>query len=142
MSAEPSKRQCGNSEIFPPLLSDLKVDQNILFQETCFAFTIFEPEFMVWSSKFCFRFKVNDKIFNFDLQPWLKTTKINFFNQSDVIKNKLELGYTTSEVFLVIRSDSRNRKLGSRQVDFFYSSFSWSPSISWWNVELTAHLRT
>ena len=48
MLARPSKGQCRNSKIFPPLLLTVKVDQNIFFPETCFASTISEPEFMVW----------------------------------------------------------------------------------------------
>ena len=49
MLARPSKGQCRNSKIFPPLLLTVKVDQNIFFPETCFASTISEPEFMVCS---------------------------------------------------------------------------------------------
>ena len=37
MLARPSKGQCRNSKIFPPLLLAVKVDQNIFFPETCFA---------------------------------------------------------------------------------------------------------
>ena len=48
MLARPSKGQCRNSKIFPPLLLAVKVDQNIFFPETCFASTISEPEFTVW----------------------------------------------------------------------------------------------
>ena len=48
MLARPSKGQCRNSKIFPPLLLTVKVDQNIFFPETCFASTISEPEFTVW----------------------------------------------------------------------------------------------
>ena len=48
MLARPSKGQCRNSKIFPPLLLAVKVDQNIFFLETCFASTISEPEFTVW----------------------------------------------------------------------------------------------
>ena len=48
MLARPSKGQCTNSKIFPPLLLTVKVDQNIFFPETCFASTISEPEFTVW----------------------------------------------------------------------------------------------
>ena len=51
MLARPSKGQCRNSKIFPPLLLTVKVDQNIFFPETCFASTIFEPEFTVWSGR-------------------------------------------------------------------------------------------
>ena len=47
MLARPSKGQCRNSKIFPPLLLAVKVDQNIFFLETCFASTISEPEFTV-----------------------------------------------------------------------------------------------
>ena len=47
MLARPSKGQCRNSKIFPPLLLTVKVDQNIFFPETCFASTISEPEFTV-----------------------------------------------------------------------------------------------
>ena len=43
----PSKGQCRNTKIFPPLLLAIKVDQNIFFPETCFASTISEPEFTV-----------------------------------------------------------------------------------------------
>ena len=49
MLARPSKGQCRNSKIFPPLLLTVKVDQNIFFPETCFASTISEPEFTVCS---------------------------------------------------------------------------------------------
>ena len=48
MLARPSKGQCRNSKIFPPLLLTVKVDQNIFFPGTCFASTISEPEFTVW----------------------------------------------------------------------------------------------
>ena len=54
MLARPSKGQCRNSKIFPPLLLTVKVDQNIFFLETCFASTISEPEFtgcIVFSEK-------------------------------------------------------------------------------------------
>ena len=51
MLARPSKGQCRNSKIFPPLLLTVKVDQNIFFPETCFASTISEPEFTVWIEK-------------------------------------------------------------------------------------------
>ena len=37
MLARPSKGQCRNSKIFPPLLLAVKADQNIFFPETCFA---------------------------------------------------------------------------------------------------------
>ena len=37
MLARPSKGQCRNSKIFPPLLLAVKVDQHIFFPETCFA---------------------------------------------------------------------------------------------------------
>ena len=47
MLARPSKGQCRNSKIFPPLLLTVKVDQNIFFPETCFASTISEPKFTV-----------------------------------------------------------------------------------------------
>ena len=47
MLARPSKGQCTNSKIFPPLLLTVKVGQNIFFPETCFASTISEPEFTV-----------------------------------------------------------------------------------------------
>ena len=47
MLAQPSKGQCRNSKIFPPLLLAVKEDQNIFFPETCFASTISEPEFTV-----------------------------------------------------------------------------------------------
>ena len=47
MSARPSKGQCRNSKIFPPLILTVKVHQNIFFPETCFASTISEPEFKV-----------------------------------------------------------------------------------------------
>ena len=47
MLARPSKGQCTNSKIFPPLLLIVNVDQNIFFLETCFASTISEPEFTV-----------------------------------------------------------------------------------------------
>ena len=53
MLARPSKGQCTNSKIFPPLLLTVKVDQNIFFPETCFASTISEPEFTVWHSLLC-----------------------------------------------------------------------------------------
>ena len=49
MLARPSKGQCTNSKIFPPLLLTVKVDQNIFFPETCFAYTISEQKFTVWS---------------------------------------------------------------------------------------------
>merc|ERR1712015_289044 len=39
MLARPSKGQCRNSKIFPPLLLAVKVDQHIIFPETCFAAT-------------------------------------------------------------------------------------------------------
>ena len=39
MLARPSKGQCRNSKIFPPLLLAVKVDQHIFFPETCFAAT-------------------------------------------------------------------------------------------------------
>ena len=48
MLARPSKGQCRNSKIFPPLLLAVKVDQHIFFPETCFAPTISEPEFTMW----------------------------------------------------------------------------------------------
>ena len=51
MLARPSKGQCRNSKIFPPLLLAVKVDQNIFFPETCFASTISEPEFTVWAEE-------------------------------------------------------------------------------------------
>ena len=47
MLVRPSKGQCRNSKNFPPLLVDVKEDQNIFFPETCFASTISEPEFTV-----------------------------------------------------------------------------------------------
>ena len=47
MLARPSKGQCRNSKIFPPLLLTVKVDQNIFSPETCFTSTISEPEFTV-----------------------------------------------------------------------------------------------
>ena len=47
MSAWPSKGQCRNSKIFPPLLLYIKVDQNDFFPEMCFAYTIFVSEFTV-----------------------------------------------------------------------------------------------
>ena len=43
-----SKGQCRNLEISPPLLLAIKVDQNIVFPQTCFAYTILNLEFMVW----------------------------------------------------------------------------------------------
>ena len=55
MLARPSKGQCRNSKIFPPLLLAVKVDQNTFFPETCFASTISHPEFTVWDGgKSCF----------------------------------------------------------------------------------------
>ena len=47
MLARPSKGQCRNSKIFPPLLLTVKVDQNIFFPETCYASTISDLEFKV-----------------------------------------------------------------------------------------------
>ena len=55
MLARPSKGQCTNSKIFPPLLLTVKVDQNIFFPETCFASTISEPEFTVWADQTTFK---------------------------------------------------------------------------------------
>ena len=43
MLARPQKGQCRHSKNFPPLLLAVKVDQNIIFPETCFASTISEP---------------------------------------------------------------------------------------------------
>ena len=54
MLARPSKGQCRNSKIFPPLLLTVKVDQNIFFPETCFASTISEPEFTVCCNRVAF----------------------------------------------------------------------------------------
>ena len=52
MLARPSKGQCTNSKIFPPLLLTVKVDLDIFFLETCFASTISEPELTVWAVHF------------------------------------------------------------------------------------------
>ena len=43
----PLKGQCRSSKDFPPLHLVIKVDQNIFFPETCFAYNICEPEFTV-----------------------------------------------------------------------------------------------
>ena len=44
-----SKGQCRKSKIFLSLLLPMQVDQYIFFPETCFAPTISEPEFTVWT---------------------------------------------------------------------------------------------
>ena len=61
MLARPSKGQCTNSKIFPPLLLTVKVDQNIFFPETCFASTISEPEFTVCLAHLCKEVEGNEK---------------------------------------------------------------------------------
>ena len=50
--ADGSKGQCRKSKIFLSLLLPMKVDQYIFFPETCFAYTISEPEFTVWTCSF------------------------------------------------------------------------------------------
>ena len=52
-----SKGQCRNPNIFPPLLLSINSDQNIFFSETCFAYTITEPEFTVFGVRNCLLIK-------------------------------------------------------------------------------------
>ena len=49
--ARPSKGQCTVSKILSSLIFSLFIEQNIFFPETCFAYTITEPKFTVWTLK-------------------------------------------------------------------------------------------
>ena len=48
-----SKGQCATSKILFPLLLHTFIEQNIFFPETCFAYSISEPKFMVWPTFVC-----------------------------------------------------------------------------------------
>ena len=92
--ARPSKGQCTISKIFSSLIFSLSIEQNIFFSETCFAYTISEPRFTVWSMALG---KVNfcDLVTYF---VWWRCFKIRFF----WIRFSLEfiLGFTMNLWFL------------------------------------------
>ena len=90
ISAQPPKEQCRKSIIFPPLNSFIKVDQNIFFPKTCFAYSISESKFTV-----CGGTSMNS------VRIWKASMKMGP-HYSLIMKQKFRLSFKNIECALIV----------------------------------------